>query len=63
MKEEKNTCGKCNGSGTITCPGCGGSRKEHIKEGFDKGCKIVNCAGCSGRGKVTCGNCGGSGKK
>jgi DnaJ-class molecular chaperone len=64
MSSEKNTCGKCSGSGQIPCPGCGGSGKASINEGKREGfSKIVSCAGCNGRGKVSCGSCGGSGKK
>lgn len=65
MSDEKKTCGRCNGSGTIPCPGCQGSGQQirSIKEGFRNETKIVNCSGCSGKGITTCGVCGGSGNK
>lgn len=64
MSKEKSTCGRCNGIGLISCPGCGGSGKPSINEGKREGfSKIVSCSGCNGRGKVRCGSCGGSGRK
>lgn len=64
MSQEKKTCGRCNGSGTIPCPGCSGSGKvQSINEGVGSETKIVNCSGCRGRGTTTCGSCGGSGQK
>lgn len=57
---DSNKCTRCNGSGRITCPGCGGGGKRSINEGYNK-TRIVSCAGCNGSGVVTCGSCGGSG--
>lgn len=57
-----NNCSRCNGSGQIHCPGCGGRGSKTLNEGLNKS-RIVNCAGCTGSGKVTCGSCGGGGGK
>lgn len=65
MSNEKTTCGRCNGSGQIICPGCGGSgTTRRIDESSkEKIAKIISCAGCNGRGTRTCGSCNGSGQK
>jgi DnaJ-class molecular chaperone len=65
MNNEKETCSRCNGSGRIPCPACGGSgTAEQLNEGYEKREKrIVSCASCHGAGSRTCGSCGGSGKK
>lgn len=57
-----DTCTRCNGSGQISCPGCGGRGAKTLNEGFNKS-RVVSCAGCDGSGRTSCGSCGGSGNK
>jgi len=65
MSEEKKKCSRCAGTGSISCPACQGSGKEHVKIHLKEGIetKIVNCSLCHGRRKTTCGVCGGAGQK
>ena len=65
MKNEKEICPRCGGSGSIPCPACGGTgTAEKLNEEYEKREKrVVSCASCHGSGVRTCGTCGGSGKK
>ena len=46
-------CPKCNGSGEMDCPSCGGLGYDYMDGG--------QCDRCDGTGDVTCNRCGGSG--
>jgi hypothetical protein len=66
MKNEKDKCTRCGGSGKIPCPSCGGrGTTGKLNEGFGKKeeKRTVSCASCHGSGIRTCGSCGGSGHK
>ena len=45
-------CRKCNGSGDMFCPSCGGDGYDYYGG---------QCSRCYGMGTVTCSDCGGSG--
>ena len=53
-------CGVCNGTGQVTCPGCGGKRYDY--RWSSRGDMDINaCAICGGKGKTTCSYCAGRG--
>lgn len=62
------TCGKCNGSGRISCASCGGTgevvtiveKKQLFRSKEDR--IVENCEDCQGHAKVTCDICDGMGK-
>ena len=49
-------CNSCFGSGTITCPTCGGSGHNMLNGQMNR------CVKCNGTGRVSCANCGGTGR-
>jgi hypothetical protein len=61
-------CGRCAGSGTVTCSSCNGygyHTQSYSRTAWDGSVEYVNeqipCSSCSG-GQATCSRCGGSGR-
>ncbi len=61
-------CGNCQGSGSVSCSGCGGrGYNDRYETRYENGRSVSvsyreTCWNCSGRGTVTCGTCRGSGR-
>lgn len=54
-------CGRCFGSGKITCPSCGG-RRQLSRLDLDNQVELFNCVVCNAQGKVRCDFCRGTGR-
>jgi DnaJ-class molecular chaperone len=55
-----STCARCDGSGTIECPTCGGNGRTGGFPIIDVG--SFECSRCNGDRQVTCPTCHGSGE-
>lgn len=55
----EQTCRTCDGTGRITCEGCGGFDAVYKRKEVET---WAACARCHGEGRLICSKCHGSGK-